>query len=93
MLPKLIQSAELWRHEAKSDPHPQYAKQGDLVVLEARLNRTGVGRKGDPGEDGQDGRDGVDGLDGVDGTNLGVIDGGFANSTYGSGGLIDCGGA
>lgn len=67
-------------HERKSDPHPQYLKRSEAGNLVSGRR----GPKGDPGEDGAAGQDA---------TNLGIIDGGFANSTYGPGGIIDSGGA
>lgn len=83
-------------HEAKADPHPQYARKADLTTLVSQIKTTGVGtkgEKGDKGDTGADGATGPTGPQGPQGDTQGIIDGGFANSTYGPGGLIDAGGA
>lgn len=51
------------------------------------------GKNGKDGLNGTNGTNGTNGVDGIDGTNLGIIDGGFATSTYGPGGIIDAGNA
>lgn len=76
-------------HEAKADPHPQYAKKADLSLLVKNIKVTGTGR----GQKGDKGDKGDTGPQGPPGESVGIIDGGFADSTYGPGGLIDCGGA
>jgi hypothetical protein len=89
-MPGISKYAPVEAHERKENPHPQYARTADLQPIIARFATTGRGSKGEKGDKGDIG---LTGPAGPAGESVGIIDGGFADSTYGPGGLIDCGGS
>jgi hypothetical protein len=81
MLPNLIQAHEIWRHEGKPDPHPQYALKSEISLGQGEKGEKGdkgatgatgatgsIGPQGPAGDTGPQGEQGEQGIQGIQGT-------------------------